>query len=81
MSGEQDAVTGVEEESAAGKPSGLPVDRWVADLFEVGQVWARHGLSVGSSALEAGAQTLHSTADLLHDLSRRFSHESSESYR
>lgn len=44
-------------------------------LLSVGRLWAAHGLGVGRSALEASAQTLRATADLLGDISERFETE------
>jgi hypothetical protein len=48
------------------------VERVVSTLFDVGRLWASHGLSVGRSALETSAVTLRTTADLLGELSDRF---------
>ena len=41
-------------------------------LLGVGRLWAAHGLGVGRSALEASAQTLRATAELLGEISDRF---------
>ena len=44
----------------------------VSTLFDVGRLWAAHGLGVGRCALNASAQTLRVTANLLGDLSETF---------
>jgi len=44
-------------------------ERAFKDLVTVGRAWARHGLTVGKSALETSATTLHKTASLLESLS------------
>lgn len=44
-------------------------ERAFKDLLTVGRAWARHGLTVGRSALETSATTLHKTASLLDGLS------------
>lgn len=38
-------------------------------LLNIGTMWARHGLTIGKSALETSAQTLQTTAGLLAKLS------------
>jgi head-tail adaptor len=48
----------------------------VEGLFDVGKLWAAHGLRVGRSTLETSAQTLRATAGLLGELSDRFAAES-----
>lgn len=45
------------------------------NLQDVGRTWATHGLTVGKSALEAGAETLKNTADFLDTMSDRLAHE------
>lgn len=41
-------------------------------LVDIGSMWARHGLSVGRSALEASAKTLKATAELLGNIADSF---------
>jgi hypothetical protein len=48
------------------------VGRAVETLFDVGRLWASHGLGVGRSALETSALTLRKTASLLGELSDGF---------
>lgn len=48
------------------------VGRAVETLFDVGRLWASHGLGVGRSALETSALTLKKTASLLGELSDGF---------
>ncbi len=38
-------------------------------LLEIGALWARHGIGIGRSALEASAKTLSATAGVLHQIS------------
>lgn len=45
--------------------SGDELDHVVKDLSEVGRVWAKYGLGVGKTALEASASTLRTTASIL----------------
>lgn len=47
-------------------------EKLVHGLFDVGRLWAAHGLNVGRSALETTATTLRTTAEILGDLSQRF---------
>lgn len=55
------------------------VGRAVETLFDVGRLWASHGLGVGRSALETSALTLKKTASLLGELSEGFRpHEDAE---
>jgi len=44
-------------------------------LFELGRLWAAHGLTVGRSALHTSAETLRTTAEVLGDLAERFEDE------
>ena len=39
----------------------------VQDLFSIGRMWARHGLTIGKQALENSARTLEVTAGTLLD--------------
>jgi hypothetical protein len=57
------------------------VTKTVSTLFDVGKLWAAHGLSIGRSALETSAATLKTTAGLLGDLSERFSSEAEKNER
>jgi hypothetical protein len=41
------------------------LDSIAQSLVEIGAVWAKHGLAIGRSALEASAKTLNSTATAL----------------
>lgn len=43
-------------------------ERAFKDLITVGRAWARHGLTIGKSALETSAMTLSKTASLLETL-------------
>ncbi len=47
-------------------------EKAVKGLFDVGRLWAAHGLNVGRSALQASASTLRTTADVLGEIARRF---------
>lgn len=53
-------------------------ERAFKDLVTVGRTWARHGLTVGKSALEASAVTLHKTASLLDNLSETLAEKPAE---
>lgn len=44
----------------------------VEGLVGVGAAWARHGLSIGRTSLEASAKTLETTAELLGKLAESF---------
>lgn len=48
-------------------------------LFELGRLWAAHGLTVGRSALDTSAKTLRTTAEVLGDLAERFEDEEAAS--
>lgn len=48
------------------------------NLFEIGSLWARHGLGIGRSALEASAKTLAATAGVLQQLSENLSKKPEE---
>lgn len=50
-------------------------ERTVHTLFDVGRLWAAHGLGVGRSALKTSAQTLEATSSLLGELADRFAEE------
>ena len=50
-------------------PAARDVEQIVDDLFGIGRLWARHGLSVGRSALAASAATLRTLADGLGRIS------------
>ena len=41
------------------------LDAIAKSLVDIGAVWAKHGLGIGRSALEASAKTLSSTATVL----------------
>lgn len=69
-----------EQEERAERLSGA-VTKTVSTLFDVGKLWAAHGLSIGRSALETSAATLKTTAGLLGDLSERFSSEAEKNER
>lgn len=43
-------------------------DRAIESIFELGRIWAGHGLEVGRLALETSARTLRITADALGKL-------------
>ena len=47
------------------------IEQAVRELAGIGRVWARHGLKVGQSALDASAQTLRATASALGHLSEQ----------
>ncbi len=47
------------------------IDDSLRALTDVGLAWARHGLTIGRSAVEASATTLHSVAGMLGELSTR----------
>ena len=47
------------------------VDEAVGALARIGLIWARHGIGIGRSALEASAMTLRTTADVLRSVSER----------
>lgn len=51
------------------------IEQSVRELAGIGKVWARHGLQVGQSALEASAHTLRTTAGVLGRLSDQFGAE------
>lgn len=53
------------------------VDQAVGAFARVGLLWARHGIGIGRSALEASALTLRTTADLLRAVSERLEVEES----
>ncbi|HEY8430206.1 MAG TPA: hypothetical protein VIL20_17615 [Sandaracinaceae bacterium] len=46
-------------------------EKLVTTLFDIGRLWAAHGLGVGRSALNASAETLRATAEALGELSRK----------
>ena len=45
------------------------IERALVGLFDIGRMWARHGLSIGRGALETSSATLKTTARVLGDLS------------
>lgn len=49
----------------------------VGTVFQVGRLWATHGLTVADRTLQAAADSLQVTAKTLADLSRRLDGESS----
>lgn len=49
----------------------------VGTLFQVGRLWATHGLTVADRTLQAAADSLQATAKTLAGLSRRIDGESS----
>ena len=48
------------------------LEQVVHDITRIGRTWARMGLGVGRSSLEASAVTLRTTADLLGRISNHF---------
>ena len=48
------------------------------NLQDLGRSWATHGLTVGKSALEAGAKTLKTTAEFLDTVSERLAQEAED---
>jgi len=53
-------------------PDPHALEEAVGSLFEVGRMWASHGLKLAEMALETSAKTLHVTAEVLGDASERF---------
>jgi|GEM_PF-2895573 len=47
------------------------VEEAVGALARIGLIWARHGIGIGRSALEASAMTLRTTAEVLRSVSER----------
>ena len=47
------------------------VEEAVGAFARIGLLWARHGIGIGRSALEASAQTLRTTAEVLRAVSER----------
>ena len=47
------------------------VEEAVGALARIGLMWARHGVGIGRSALEASAMTLRTTAELLRAVGDR----------
>ncbi len=47
------------------------VEQAVGAFARIGLLWARHGIGIGRSALEASAQTLRTTAEVLRAVSER----------
>ncbi len=47
------------------------LDEAVGAFARIGLMWARHGIGIGRSALEASALTLRTTADVLRAVSDR----------
>ena len=47
------------------------VEEAVGALARIGLMWARHGVGIGRSALEASAMTLRTTAEILRSVSER----------
>jgi hypothetical protein len=47
------------------------VEEAVGALARIGLLWARHGIGIGRSALEASAMTLRTTAEVLRSVSDR----------
>ena len=52
--------------------TGHDFEKMARGLTAVGMSWARHGLTIGKSALETSAQTLRETAEVLGQLSEKF---------
>ncbi len=75
MSTESDEI--VQSEATEQETNGIPeaAEKLVTALFDVGRLWAAHGLSVGRSALEASAQTLRTTAEILREVSSKLEPE------
>jgi len=51
------------------------LNQMMDNLQDLGRTWATHGLTVGKSALEAGAKTLKSTADFLDTMGERLAQQ------
>ena len=47
------------------------LDEAIGAFARIGLVWARHGIGIGRSALEASALTLRTTAEVLRAVSER----------
>ncbi|MBI2893293.1 MAG: hypothetical protein HYY06_07050 [Deltaproteobacteria bacterium] len=47
-------------------------DTLITGLVGVGAAWARHGLTIGRTSLQASAKTLETTAQLLGKLAESF---------
>src|SRR5690606_13900056 len=64
MSTEDTITKASGEESAREERGGVAeaAEKLVSTLFDVGRLWAAHGLGVGRSALQASAETLRATA-------------------
>lgn len=54
------------------------LDESLRALTSVGLAWARHGITIGRSAVEASATTLHSVAGMLGELSARLEKDLNE---
>jgi hypothetical protein len=54
---------------------GNEIHQLVNDLFEVGKLWASHGLNIGKQSLHHSARSLELTAATLGAISRRLSSE------
>ena len=50
----------------------------LGDLFDVGRMWASHGLTIGKLALQNSARTLEVTATALETIAKRFDEGESE---
>lgn len=55
------------------------LDEAVGAFARIGLMWARHGIGIGRSALEASAVTLRTTADVLRAVSERLEVEETTS--
>jgi hypothetical protein len=68
---ETESTTPREHAGATKDDVGDTVEHAVGTLFDLGRVWAVHGLRIGRSALEASAETLRSTSSVLDEISSR----------
>lgn len=55
------------------EPANPATEKLVHDLFNVGALWASHGLTIARSSLEASSETLKRTASVIGDLAETFS--------
>ena len=51
------------------------VDEGTGALFQIGRIWARHGLKVAELALQTSAETLRTTAGLLADIKEKLAED------
>jgi hypothetical protein len=60
-------------EQEPNEAKGNEIHQLVNDLFEVGKLWASHGLNIGKQSLHHSARSLELTAATLGVISRRLS--------